>query len=153
MVTRWLHLAYKVKTDVDPGGGVRRSSLKTDEDCRGDQVIDSVTKLCAGACPDGQHPANGRCSNGPRPVPSSSISPASAALSIPTIPGWSPNPQPQRPSRVRDPQPQPNQPTQPSTWPGAVEPAADLPARLRRSSRDVAVASLICAVSRQSDRL
>ncbi|MFO0741629.1 MAG: C1 family peptidase [Labilithrix sp.] len=118
MVTRWLHLAYKVKTDVDPGGGTPVVP-KTDEDCRGDQVIDSVTKLCAGACPDGQHPANGQCSNGPAPGPQQLNIPGLGGLSIPTIPGWNPNPQPQ-PQPGPNPQPQPNQPTQPSTWPWPV---------------------------------
>lgn len=121
MVTRWLHLAYKVKTDVDPGGGTPVLP-KTDEDCRGDQVIDSVTKQCAGACPDGQHPANGQCSNGPAPGPQPLNLPGLGGLSIPgipAIPGWNPQPQPTPPNQPNQPN-QPSQPTQPSTWPWPV---------------------------------
>lgn len=114
MVTRWLHLAYKVKTDVD-AGGTSPVLPKTDEDCRGDQVIDSVTKLCAGVCPDGQHPANGQCSTGPAPGPGQLNIPGLGGLQIPAIPGWNPNPQP-TPNQPN----QPAQPTTPSAWPWPV---------------------------------
>lgn len=117
MVTRWLHLAYKVKTDVDPGGGAPVMP-KTDEDCPGDQVIDSVTKLCAGACPDGQHPASGQCSTGPAPGPQQLNIPGLGGLQIPTIPGWNPQPQP-APNQPNQPN-QPAQPTTPSAWPWPV---------------------------------
>lgn len=120
MVSRWLHLAYKVKTDVDAGGNTPVLP-KTDEDCRGDQVIDSVTKACAGACPDGQHPANGQCSSGPAPAPNQLTLPGLQGWSIPgvpAIPGWNPQPQP-TPSQPNQPA-QPTQPTAPAAWPWPV---------------------------------
>jgi hypothetical protein len=115
MVERWMHLAYKVKTDVDPGGNTPVTP-KTDEDCKGDQVIDSVTHMCVTACTDGSHPANGQCQNGGQPAPSPLNLPGLQGFQIPgipAIPGWNPQPQPQ-------PGPAPSgQPAQPS-WPWPV---------------------------------
>jgi hypothetical protein len=80
MVQRYMHLAYKVRTDVDAGSPTSPVKPKTDEDCPGDQVIDSVTSACAGICPNQSRPANGQCPSGPAP--------AAQALPLPNIPGW-----------------------------------------------------------------
>jgi hypothetical protein len=97
MVQRWMHLAYKVRTDVDPGPG-SATPPKTDEDCPGDQVLDSVTSACAGICPDRSRPANGQCPNGPAPPPQPLPLPAIPGMpgipgmpqipGMPAIPGW-----------------------------------------------------------------
>ncbi len=80
MVQKWMHLAYKVRTDVDAGTPSSPVPAQTDEDCRGDQVLDSVTNQCAGVCPDQSRPANGQCPNGPAPPPQ--------PLTLPTLPGF-----------------------------------------------------------------
>jgi hypothetical protein len=80
MVQRFMHLAYKVRTDADAGSPTSPVKPKTDEDCPGDQVIDSATGVCAGICPNQSRPANGQCPNGPVP--------AAQALPLPNIPGW-----------------------------------------------------------------
>ena len=80
MVQKWMHLAYKVRTDVDPGSPASPVPAQTDEDCRGDQVLDSVTNKCTGVCPDQSRPANGMCPSGPAPAPQ--------VLSLPTLPGF-----------------------------------------------------------------
>lgn len=80
MVQKWMHLAYKVRTDADPGSPASPVPAQTDEDCRGDQVLDSVTNKCAGVCPDQTRPANGMCPSGPAPAPQ--------VLSLPTLPGF-----------------------------------------------------------------
>lgn len=106
MVQRFLHLAYKIKTDVDPGGATP-SLPKTDEDCRADQVIDAVTKTCAPVCANGSRPSNGQCANGGQPsAPGWPTIPG-----LPAIPGWPPAPGPNTPSS----------PTQP-VWPWPVPP-------------------------------
>ncbi len=117
MVQKWLHLAYKVRTDVDgtaqqpavaPTPGVPTAppapptppaKPKTDEDCTGEQVMDSVTSTCAVICTDQSRPANGQCPNGPAPAPT----PGALALpgfpngfpvvpGFPGFPGWPPVP-------------------------------------------------------------
>ncbi|MGH7281042.1 MAG: C1 family peptidase [Polyangiaceae bacterium] len=80
MVQKWMHLAYKVVTDADPGTPSSPVPAQTDEDCPGDQVLDSVTNKCAGVCPDQSRPANGQCPNGPAPPPQ--------ALPLPFLPGF-----------------------------------------------------------------
>jgi hypothetical protein len=117
MVQKWLHLAYKVRTDLDstapapqvnpiPGVPVAPAPAapkkpKTDEDCPGDQVMDSVSGTCAVICTDQSRPANGQCPNGPAPAPT----PGALALpgfpngfpQIPGFPAWPPAPQPNAP--------------------------------------------------------
>ena len=92
MVTKWMHLAYKVRTDVDAGSPSSPVPPQTDEDCPGDQVLDSVTNKCAGVCTDQSRPANGQCPNGPAPPPQSLQLPALPGLAgipgIPAIPGF-----------------------------------------------------------------
>jgi hypothetical protein len=110
MVQRFLKFAYKIKTDADPGGATPVLP-KTDEDCRADQVIDAVTKVCAPVCADGARPSNGQCANGVSPSGWPSIP------GLPAIPGWPPSPnQPNQPN-------QPNTPSQPPpAWPWPVPP-------------------------------
>lgn len=111
MVERHLHLAYKIKTDADPGGNTPVLP-KTDEDCNASQVIDSVTKACAAVCADGSRPANGQCAGGQQP-PNNNAWPSIPGLQIP---GWPPAPQPQ-------PQPGPNNQPQPNNpWPWPMPP-------------------------------
>ena len=115
MVQKWLHLAYKVRTDVDgtaphpavtPTAGVPSAppvtptppaKPKTDEDCTGEQVMDSVVGTCAVICSDQSRPANGQCPNGPAPA----STPGALALpgfpsgfpqlpGFPGFPGWPP---------------------------------------------------------------
>lgn len=106
MVQRFLHLAYKIRTDADPGGNTPVLP-KTDEDCRGDQVIDAVTKTCAAVCADGSRPSNGQCANSqPSGLPGWPSIPG-----LPALPGWPPQPTPN----------QPNQPAQPG-WPWPIPP-------------------------------
>lgn len=116
MVQRWLHLAYKVRTDVDSDTPI---TPKSDEDCPGDQVMDTVTQRCAGICPDQSRPANGQCPNGPAPGPSPLPLPNLGGWptipGIPPIPGW---PQPNQPNNQPTP-PNPNTPQTP-TWPWPV---------------------------------
>jgi len=112
MVQRFLHLAYKIKTDADPGGNTPVLP-KTDEDCRADQVIDAVTKTCATVCADGARPSNGQCANGQ----SNGLSGWPSIPGLPSIPGWPPAPQPNQPNQPN----QPSQPTQPA-WPWPVPP-------------------------------
>ncbi|MBX3197972.1 MAG: C1 family peptidase [Labilithrix sp.] len=113
MVERFLHLAYKIKTDADPGGNTP-SLPRTDEDCRADQVIDAVTKVCATVCADGSRPSNGQCAKGePNGLPGWPQIPG-----LPTIPGWPPQPGPQP---GPNPPNQPNPPTQPA-WPWPMPP-------------------------------
>src|SRR5262249_41166704 len=80
MVERWMSLAYKVRTDVDPGSPSSPVQPRTDEDCPGDQVLDSVTNRCTGVCPDQSRPANGQCPSGPAPAPQ--------PLPLPNLGGW-----------------------------------------------------------------
>ena len=114
MVQRFLHLAYKIKTDADPGGNTPVLP-KTDEDCRADQVIDAVTKTCATVCADGARPSNGQCANGQ----SNGLPGWPSIPGLPSIPGWPPAPQP-NPNQPNQPN-QPSQPTQP-VWPWPVPP-------------------------------
>jgi hypothetical protein len=119
MVERWLHLAYKVKTDLDG-----TTPNKTDEDCPGDQVLDTVTNKCVGVCPDQSRPANGQCPNGPAPGPQPLQLPGLQGWlpNIPSIPGWpQPQPQPQpQPGPAPAPSgPTPQQPPAPA-WPWPV---------------------------------
>lgn len=92
MVQKWMHLAYKVRTDADPGSPASPVPAQTDEDCRGDQVLDSVTGKCAGVCPDQTRPANGQCPSGPAPAPQPLPLPALAGFpglqGLPQIPGF-----------------------------------------------------------------
>ena len=92
MVSKWLHLGYKVRTDVDAGTPSSPVPPQTDEDCPGDQVLDSVTNKCVGVCTDQSRPANGQCPNGPAPPPQSLQLPALPGLAgipgIPAIPGF-----------------------------------------------------------------
>ena len=90
MVSRWMHLAYKVKTDVDAGAPASPNVPKTDEDCAGDKVLDSVTKQCVGICTDLSHPANGQCPNGQAPATGGLTLPGLSGIlpGIPSIPGW-----------------------------------------------------------------
>jgi hypothetical protein len=117
MVQKWMHLAYKVRTDVD-----QVTPPKTDGDCPGDQVLDSVTNKCAGICPDKSRPANGQCPNGPAPGPQPLNLPGLQGIfpNMPSIPGWPPGPQPQpqpgpAPSNQPGPAPAPSSP-----WPWPV---------------------------------
>jgi hypothetical protein len=97
MVQKWLHLAYKLKTDAD----APPVQPKTDEDCAGDQVIDTVTGKCVGICPDQSRPANGQCPSGPAPAPQPLPLPGLSGWptipGMPAIPGWTP-PAPSNPS-------------------------------------------------------
>jgi hypothetical protein len=112
MVQRWMHLAYKVRTDVDSSSPI---TPKTDEDCPGDQVLDSVSNRCVGVCPDQSRPANGQCPSGPapgpQPLPLPNLGGWPGIPGMPPIPGWFPQPQPQ-------PQPQPRPAPSPSNQPG-----------------------------------
>lgn len=118
MVQTWLHLAYKVRTDVDPGSPSSPVAPNTDEDCPGDQILDAVTNRCVGVCPDQSRPANGQCPSGPAPAPQPLPLPGlngwPGIPGLPAIPGWFPAPtQPQNPST-------PNQPAQLPVWPWPV---------------------------------
>jgi len=104
MVQRFLHLAYKIKTDADPGGNTPVLP-RTDEDCRADQVIDAVTRTCVAVCANGARPSNGQCANSQPVGPSGWPS----IPGLPSIPGWPPQPAPNPPNP-------PNQATQPA-WP------------------------------------
>jgi hypothetical protein len=57
MVKKFMMFAYRVKLD---GDDVRPVEL-TDDDCAGDELVDSVTKKCAKICADDSRPANGKC--------------------------------------------------------------------------------------------
>ncbi len=120
MVQRWLHLAYKIRTDVDA-----TTPPKTDEDCRGDQVLDTVTSRCTGICPDSSRPANGQCPNGPapppQPLPLPNLSGWPGLPGVPSIPGWFPVPQQPQPNVQPGPQPAPT-PSNPQApvWPWPV---------------------------------
>jgi C1A family cysteine protease len=93
MVSKWMHLGYKVTTDTDPGAPGSSTAPLTDEDCPGDQVLDSVTNKCTPVCTDASRPANGMCPNGPPPAPQSLQLPAIPGFNgipgIPAIPGFS----------------------------------------------------------------
>jgi hypothetical protein len=151
MVQKWLHLAYKIRTDADSGtppvtppvtptpnapnvtppapSPTPPAKPKTDEDCPGDQVMDSVTGTCAGICSDQSRPANGQCPNGPAPQPQ----PGALALpgwpggfptipGMPAIPGWPAAPAPNGPAPSPSAQPAPNGPAPaPSSQPGAPQ--------------------------------
>jgi hypothetical protein len=115
MVQKWLHLAYKVRTDVD-----NVTPPKTDEDCPGDQVLDQVTNRCVGICPDQSRPSNGQCPNGPAPPPQPLPLPGLQNVipgfpGVPGLPGWPPAPQPQ-PAPGGQPAPAPSQQPAPA-WP------------------------------------
>ncbi|MEO8875659.1 MAG: C1 family peptidase [Polyangiaceae bacterium] len=132
MVSKWMHLAYKVRTDVDAGSPTSPVPAQTDEDCRGDQVLDSVTNKCAGVCPDQTRPANGQCPSGPAPAPQAlplPFLPGFAGIpGIPAIPGFSipgfpaaPAPAPAASGQQAAPQQPGAQPfTIPSAWPWPV---------------------------------
>jgi hypothetical protein len=101
MVQKWMHLAYKIRTDADPGSPTSPVRPKTDEDCPGDQVIDSVSNACAGICPNQSRPASGQCPNGPAPPPQALPLPVIPGwpAGLPTLPGWPvPNAAPQQPA-------------------------------------------------------
>jgi hypothetical protein len=126
MVQRWLHLAYKVRTDVDAGSPSAPVAPKTDEDCPGDQVLDAATNQCVGVCPDQSRPTSGICPNGPAPAPQPLPLPGFPGIpglpGIPPIPGWFPVPaQPQTPPgpspSPAPPSPAPNAPTNPPLFP------------------------------------
>ncbi|MEO7109196.1 MAG: C1 family peptidase [Polyangiaceae bacterium] len=129
MVSKWMHLAYKVTTDTDPGAPGSAVPAQTDEDCPGDQLLDSVTNKCTPICTDDTRPANGMCPNGPPPAPQSLQLPAIPGFNgipgIPAIPGFSipgftPTPAPAASGQQSAPQ-QPAQPfTIPSAWPWPV---------------------------------
>jgi hypothetical protein len=119
MVEKWMHLAYKVTTDVQP------AAPGTDVDCPGDQVLDSVTGKCVGICPDQSRPANGQCPNGPAPPPQPLPLPGLGGIipGMPAIPGWFPAPP--QPAQPNPPNPPPapapsGQPSQPPAWPWPV---------------------------------
>jgi Papain family cysteine protease len=57
MVKKFMMFAYRVKLD---GDDVKPVEL-TDDDCAGDELVDSVTKKCAKICADDSRPANGKC--------------------------------------------------------------------------------------------
>jgi hypothetical protein len=133
MVSQWMHLAYKVTTDTDPGAPGSPVPAQTDEDCPGDQVLDSVTNKCTPVCTDQSRPANGMCPNGPPPPPQSLQLPAIPGFNgipgIPAIPGFSipgftPTPAPAASGQQQQaaPKQQPGaQPfTIPSAWPWPV---------------------------------
>jgi hypothetical protein len=94
MVLKWLQDAYKVRTDVDAGSPTSPLPPATDEDCPGDQVIDSVTKRCATICPDQSRPANGACPNGAAPAPQPLTLPTAWPTGLPPIPSAWPWPVP-----------------------------------------------------------
>ena len=135
MVQKWLHLAYKVRTDVDPSPS-GPNPPKTDEDCPGDQVLDSVTNQCVGVCPDQSRPANGQCPSGPAPLPQPLPLPGLQGWpnipGMPPIPGWlfpgtpsnPPAPGPTPPAPAPSTPPTPTPPTGPwqipTTWPWPV---------------------------------
>jgi hypothetical protein len=63
MLKSFLKTAYKV---VVTGKGTAApvstpGNALTDDDCGGDQLVDSVTRKCAKMCPDDSRPANGKC--------------------------------------------------------------------------------------------
>jgi hypothetical protein len=126
MVQRWLQAAYKVRTDVDSGSPASPVPPSTDEDCPGDQVIDTVTNRCVGVCPDQSRPANGQCPSGPAPAPQPLPIPSLAGWptipGFPAIPGWpgAPAPAP-APSGQPPPATPPATPwAVPSAWPWPV---------------------------------
>lgn len=118
MVQRWLHLAYKVKTSADSGAPASPSLPKTDEDCAGDKVLDTVTKQCVGICTDLSRPANGQCANGQPPAQGGLALPGLSGIlpGIPSIPGWNPPGQPAQPAQPN----QPAAPAAPGAWPWPV---------------------------------
>jgi hypothetical protein len=115
MVERFMHLAYKIKTDADPGGATP-ALPKTDEDCGAAQVIDAVTKTCAPVCANGSRPSNGQCANGG--APNNGLPNGWPTIpGLPTIPGWPPAPSP-NPPNPNPPSPTPSPPNQPVfPWP------------------------------------
>jgi C1A family cysteine protease len=58
MVSKWLTQAYRIKLE---GDDVKPIEV-TDDDCAGDELVDSETKKCAKICPDDSRPVGGRCS-------------------------------------------------------------------------------------------
>ena len=130
MVSKWMHLAYKVTTDTDPGAPGSTVAAQTDDDCPGDQLLDSVTNKCTPICTDDTRPANGMCPNGPPPPPQSLQLPAIPGFNgipgIPAIPGFSipgltPTPAPAASGQQQQAAPQGAQPfTIPSAWPWPV---------------------------------
>lgn len=116
MVERFLHLAYKIKTDVDPGGA-SPALPTTDEDCRPDQVIDAASTACVTVCADGARPVNGQCASGPSNGPAGWPS----IPGLPSLPGWPPAPQPSQPNQ------QPAQPAWPWPVPSNLPPIFQLP--------------------------
>ncbi len=119
MVQKWLQLAYKVRTDVDGA-----SPPSTDEDCPGDQVIDTVTNQCVGVCPDQSRPANGQCPAGPAPAPQPLPLPSLVGWptipGFPTIPGWPAAPAPTAPAPTAPPVSPAPAPTFPWPMPSAI---------------------------------
>jgi hypothetical protein len=128
MVQQWMQGAYKVRTDADAGSPSSPLPPSTDEDCPGDQVLDTVTNQCAGVCPDQSRPANGQCPSGPAPAPQPLPLPTipgwPTIQGFPTIPGWPPAPAPTAPAPSGQPA-APAAPTAipwtiPSAWPWPV---------------------------------
>jgi hypothetical protein len=72
MVTRYIKTAYKVvvastvspPTPPTPVSPANNPNALTDDDCPANQLVDSVTGLCANMCPDDSRPANGQCGGG-----------------------------------------------------------------------------------------
>jgi hypothetical protein len=66
MVTGFIKSAYKVvvaNPNAPPVPPSNPNAL-TDDDCPANQLVDSVTGLCANMCPDDSRPANGVCDGG-----------------------------------------------------------------------------------------
>lgn len=63
MVKAYIKSAYKVvvASAAAPPPPPNDPNALTDDDCAGDQLVDSVTGQCAEMCPDDSRPANGKC--------------------------------------------------------------------------------------------
>ncbi len=131
MVSRWMHLGYKIRTDVDAGSPTSPVPPKTDEDCPGDQVMDAASGKCVGICPDQSRAVNGQCPNGPAPPPQAlplpPLPPGWQIPGLPAIPGWpqaqpAPSGQPAQPGQAPPPASSSQPPGAwqiPSAWPSA----------------------------------
>lgn len=63
MVRQFIKTAYKVTVANKnvPTPAPSSAEALTDDDCAGDQLVDSVTGKCTKMCPDDSRPANGKC--------------------------------------------------------------------------------------------